>query len=112
MSTLGRALGFLLSTLLLLGKTLLFVLSLSALWGWYFIGLANCAMLVAGTVDQRKMLVRVLRRQVMLQTGDWYTAAYLVVLSVISVIFNMIFAVLLTLGSYEPPFGHVPIYYR
>ena len=101
--------GHLINVLSLIGITLLFALSLSVLWGWYLIGVVSCVMLVCRLLDERKTTMQILRRRIYLKPGEWLSNVYVVSITGLSVLVNLLFVVLHLLGYYAPPFGDVPI---
>ncbi|TSJ83746.1 hypothetical protein [Chitinimonas sp. BJB300] len=77
--------------LVLLQQTLLFVASLSAIWGWYVVGFGSCLVLIGGLFDQRHSL----RCALKISTSgrfERYLAIYNLLLGLIAVSVNTVMA--------------------
>jgi hypothetical protein len=105
---LATAIGITANTLLVLGDTGLFVSAVSVLWGWYFIGLGSCVVLVALAIDRRADLRRLVRRQPFWKKGERMAQIYFFALVAVAIVVNLMFVVLYLTGNYKPPFGDVP----
>lgn len=104
------AVGIAINTFFVLRDTAHFLLSLGVLWGWYFLGLFSCALLLARLFDGSKAIRAILRGQIFVSDGERLANVYFVVLVAISVLVNATFALLYLTGRYYPPFGDVPIH--
>ncbi len=101
-------LGIIANGLVVLGDTLLCVCAVSVLWGWYFLGLFSCVMLLARTIDGRTVLRQLLRGQRFWRKGERVYLIYFLGLVTVAVLVNVVFGVLYLIGAYAPPFGNIP----
>jgi hypothetical protein len=82
----------------------MFFLSISALWGWYFLDLAYCAILIASAYDKRKYLRNVILKNGAITKEERHAVLFFTTLLAISVSFNLVFIALYFIGVYVPPF--------
>ena|ERR1051325_7176680 len=105
---LGIAAGTAVNALAVLAHTTLFVMSLAVLWGWYFIGVVRCLVLVATAIDRQVRVRQLARRQSYWRGSERIALVYFSILVVISLCVNLAFLVLYLLGDYRPLFGDIP----
>ncbi|WP_373386910.1 hypothetical protein [Pseudomonas alcaligenes] len=108
---LATAIGVTANTLVALADTGLFVTAISVLWGWYFIGLGSCLVLLVLAIDRRADLRRLIRRQPLWHKSERIYLIYFFALVAVAIVVNLVFVVLFITGNYEPPFGGTPIGY-
>lgn len=71
-----------------LGITIIFVTSVSAYWGWYFIGLSGLALLCAGAFDYRADFIALMRGESSLSKRERFHCFYYYFLTAVSVVVN------------------------
>jgi len=104
---LGNWVGYAFNSLIVLGHTLLFIGAISVLWGWYFIGLGNCLVMLVVAFDKDGYVQRVLRLPKgtkSLAKGERNAFVYFLTLMIVAVMVNLVFITTYWLGIYEPPF--------
>ena len=91
----------------------MFVCAISALWGWYVLGIWGCIIMLAFAFD-RDGYIRKVRRHPMglkaMTKGERIVFHYFLTLLVIAVIFNLVFVATYLFGVYAPPFGDIPFH--
>ena len=108
----GVAVATVVNSLVLLAHTMLFLSAISVLWGWYFVGVVSCLLLMAWTYDSRRHLKQVALGRVYSKRGERIAVIYCLALVAIAFVVNTAFVVLYSFGQYRPPFGDVPTRYR
>ena len=87
----------------------LFVVSVSVLWGWYFVGLFSVVVFVADMIDERAHFREDLRRPPYSTRSRRVFTLYVLALAAIAVTVNAVFLITYLLGIYRPPFGEIPL---
>lgn len=105
--TIASSVGFFFNALVILGHTLLFIGAISVLWGWYYIGLVNCIILLVMAFDNDGYIKRMRSHWKGfrgLGQGERIALLYCLMLMIVAVAVNLVFIVTYMMGIYRPPF--------
>ena len=79
-----RVLGLLINLHSLLVNTLVFVLAVSTLWGWWFLGIVTTLVFLARVYDNRVNLRTAIFKKACLRHGERYAAIFVVCLAMVA----------------------------
>lgn len=89
------------SALVLLQHSLLFIVAISALWGWYVVGYGSCLLLTVGIFEQRHHYLKAFKAKIV-NVLDRLITIYMLLLGLVAIIINFVLIVFWLVNGRHP----------